>query len=112
MIRLDAEAVDSLLVEAMHGNLHLHVVDGGHDRESAYDAFAASLDLPEWFGRNLDALFDSLLEIADRHVGGWTLLWIPTPGSDAATDAGLLGVLEDVEEQAEGLTVAVADGLG
>ena len=48
----------------------------------------------------------------DRHVGGWTLLWIPTPGSDAATDAGLLGVLEDVEEQAEGLTVAVADGLG
>ena len=107
MIRLDAEAVDSLLVEAMHGNLHLHVVDGGHDRESAYDAFEAALDLPDWFGRNLDALYDCLLDIVDRHDGPWTLLWLPAAGSEAADDAGLLGVLADLEMESEGLTVAV-----
>ena len=107
MIRLDAEAVDSLLVEAMHGNLHLHVVDGGHDRESAYDAFETALDLPDWFGRNLDALYDCLLDIVDRHEGPWTLLWLPAAGSEAADDAGLLGVLADLEMESEGLTVAV-----
>lgn len=107
MIRLEPEEVDDLLVAAMHERVHLHVVDGGHDRESTYDAFAAALDLPDWFGRNLDALFDSLLDIADRHVGPWTLLWRPAPGSDAATDEGLLGVLADLESEDQGVTVAV-----
>ena len=30
------------------------------DRNSAYDAISSALNLPDWFGRNLDALFDVL----------------------------------------------------
>lgn len=107
MIRLRPEAVDALLVEAMHHHVHVHVVDGGSDRETAYDAFAASFDLPEHFGRNLDALYDSLMDVATRHHGTWTLLWRPTPGSDVLEDQALLGVLGDLEHDAEQLTVAV-----
>ncbi len=30
--------------------------------EQVHDRFAQALDLPEWYGRNLDALFDCLTE--------------------------------------------------
>lgn len=30
--------------------------------EEAHDLFARALDLPEWYGRNLDALFDCLTD--------------------------------------------------
>ena len=30
--------------------------------EEVHDRFARALDLPEWYGRNLDALFDCLTE--------------------------------------------------
>lgn len=31
--------------------------------EEVHDRFGQALDLPEWYGRNLDALFDCLTEI-------------------------------------------------
>lgn len=31
--------------------------------EEVHDRFAQALDLPEWYGRNLDALFDCLTEL-------------------------------------------------
>jgi hypothetical protein len=40
------------------------VVPAGVDRLSTYDAFAATLDLPQWFGRNADALYDCLRDWA------------------------------------------------
>jgi ribonuclease inhibitor len=33
------------------------------DREALHDALARQLDLPDWYGRNLDALFDCLTDI-------------------------------------------------
>ena len=40
------------------------VVDGGlmTSREAAHDLLAARLGLPEYYGRNLDALYDALTE--------------------------------------------------
>ena len=106
MIRLEPDGVDQLLLEAMYGRVHLHVVDGGFDRDSTYDAFVETFDLPEHFGHNLDALYDCLLDVASRHVGAWTLLWRPTPGGEQ--DRGLMGVLGDVGLESDGLTVAVS----
>lgn len=42
-------------------------LDGDKLRSNAelHNAFAASLDLPEWYGGNLDALHDVLTERAD-----------------------------------------------
>lgn len=33
-------------------------------KEMLHDVIAASLQLPEWYGRNLDALYDCLTDIA------------------------------------------------
>ena len=40
------------------------VIDGGlmTSREAAHDLLAARLGLPEYYGRNLDALYDALTE--------------------------------------------------
>lgn len=33
--------------------------------EEVHDRFARALDLPEWYGRNLDALFDCLTDLGE-----------------------------------------------
>ncbi len=33
--------------------------------EEVHDRFARVLDLPEWYGRNLDALFDCLTDLGE-----------------------------------------------
>ena len=33
--------------------------------EEVHDRFAQALDLPEWYGRNLDALFDCLTDLGE-----------------------------------------------
>ena len=34
-----------------------------YDRETAHDCLSRSLELPEYYGRNLDALYDCLTEM-------------------------------------------------
>ena len=44
------------------------VIDGAMmpDREAAHDHLARSLSLPDYYGRNLDALYDLLTEHGER----------------------------------------------
>ena len=43
------------------------------DKEIFHDVLAAKLELPEWYGRNLDALHDCLTELKDVELVliGW-----------------------------------------
>ena len=36
------------------------------DRRELHEALAAGLELPEWYGGNLDGLYDCLTELPDR----------------------------------------------
>lgn len=104
MIHMEAAGVDGLLARAVAGTDHVHLVDGGADREETYDRFVEALLLPEHFGRNLDALMDCLRDVADRHEAPWTLVWRP-----GAPDAGVLHVLADLDEEYPDLSIVVAD---
>ena len=44
------------------------VLDGEmiRDREMLHDILSDALELPEWYGRNLDALYDCLTDISER----------------------------------------------
>lgn len=44
------------------------VLDGEvlRDREMLHDILIDALDLPEWYGRNLDALYDCLTDISEQ----------------------------------------------
>ncbi|QFU92831.1 Barstar (barnase inhibitor) [Amycolatopsis sp. YIM 10] len=44
------------------------------------DAIAAALDFPDWFGRNLDALYDCLTDLSWLPAGEHVLIWA---GSEA-----------------------------
>lgn len=51
-------------------------VDGGaiFDAADLHDALSKALDLPQWYGRNLDALYDCLSELAEDthlHIRNW-----------------------------------------
>lgn len=118
MIHIEAAGVDGLLARAAAGTDHVHIVDGGADREETYDRFVETLGFPDHFGRNLDALMDSLRDVADRHDSPWTLVWRPgrragsdptVPGLAAGTDPGVLGVLADLEREYRDLSVVIAD---
>ncbi|HIZ97973.1 MAG TPA: barstar family protein [Candidatus Janibacter merdipullorum] len=110
MIHIEAAGVDALLARAATGTDHVHLVDGGAGREETYDRFVAALAFPEHFGRNLDALMDCLRDVADRHDAPWTLVWRPGHhDAHPGTDAGVLGVLADLDEEYPDLSVVIAD---
>jgi RNAse (barnase) inhibitor barstar len=54
-----------------------HVLDGSalHDRLSALDGIAAALSFPDYFGRNLDALRDCLIDLSWLPAGQHVLVW-------------------------------------
>ena len=118
MIHIEAAGVDGLLARAVTGTDHVHLVDGGADREETYDRFVEALGFPDHFGRNLDALMDCLRDVADRHDSAWTLVWrpghhdAPDPhlrGAGTGTDPGVLTVLADLEREYASLSIVVAD---
>ena len=47
------------------------VIDLSHadTRDSFHDAFVQALSLPDWYGRNLDALHDALTALGGAVVG-------------------------------------------
>lgn len=78
----------------------VEVVPAGPDLPSSYDAFAAALVLPDWFGRNADALYDSLRDWASASqrplavvVDGLAALQADDPHGYAV----LAAVLDDLE---------------
>ncbi|GAA5151280.1 MULTISPECIES: barstar family protein [Amycolatopsis] len=101
---------------------YLHAM-AGHpaDKLSTLDAIAEALSFPDWFGRNLDALYDCLTDLSWLPSGEHVLVW---SGSDALKQADPRGylairsVLSDAERalapaggrpDSRRLTLALAD---
>ena len=77
-----------------------------------YDEVATSWDLPSWFGRNLDALFDVL---GDLTATPTVLVWNglrELSDVDPMHAAAVLDVLRDAAGQASTFAVIVRDDLG
>ncbi|PRX47237.1 barstar (barnase inhibitor) [Prauserella shujinwangii] len=113
----------TLAEQARARGAHTHVLDGAQhrDRLGTLDAIAAALSFPDWFGRNLDALYDCLTDLSWLPTGEHVLIWI---GSDVLKQAdpksylAVHGVLSDAQralasggERADSrrLTVVLAD---
>ncbi|MFE0023537.1 barstar family protein [Amycolatopsis sp. NPDC059021] len=63
-----------------------HTVDGGRtaDKAGTLAAIAVALSFPDYFGHNLDALYDCLTDLSWLPPGEHVLIW---PGSDALRSA-------------------------
>ncbi|PXY20428.1 barnase inhibitor [Prauserella sp. PE36] len=55
-----------------------HVLDGTKhpDKLGTLDAIAAALSFPDYFGRNLDALYDCLTDLGWLPTGEHVLIWV------------------------------------
>ncbi len=77
---------------------------GCRSRQDVLAALAAGLALPEWFGMNLDALFDALVSLPEsRPAKGYTIVLRELPGRSSAFGdkerKGLLAVFEEASAE-------------
>ncbi|WP_367131285.1 barstar family protein [Saccharothrix sp. HUAS TT1] len=64
-----------------------HVVRrGARTKQDAIAAIADALSFPDWFGHNLDALYDCLTDLSWLPAGEHVLVW---EGGDTAVEAVL-----------------------
>ena len=73
------------------------------NREQLHDALSEALELPEWYGRSLDALYDCLTDLSVTstiHVEHW-------PQEDYLQRA--LTVIQDAAEENELIQVRLED---
>lgn len=85
----------------------LHLQDLPH-REALHDRLIQVLDLPDHYGRNLDALYDILTERGEQ-----TILWIyPAPQADLQMGgylSALLDTLQDAAAENPALSLCVVE---
>ena len=88
----------------------VRVVSGGHDKDSVLEAFAAGLGLPEWFGRNWDALLTALRDLEGPRGAPIELVWDRARTlrtADRDTYETLVEILDQVDEERADLNVTV-----
>ncbi len=81
---------------------YAHTMDGRYlgDKVATLDAIAAALSFPDWFGRNLDALYDCLTDLSWLPVGEHVLIWVSSGGlatADPKAYLAIRGVLSDAQ---------------
>lgn len=93
---------DTAVQEARARGAHTHVVDSaGHtDKLGTLDAIASALSFPDYFGRNLDALYDCLTDLSWLPSGEHVLVWVSSDTLKQADPKAYLAihsVLSDAE---------------
>ena len=89
----------------MMAQLHL---EGLTDRAALHDLLIGALNLPDYYGRNLDALYDILTERGEQ-----TILWVyPDAEADARLGGyltALLRTLQDAAAENPALSLCIVD---
>ena len=75
---------------------------GIETKQQLHAALASALNFPEWYGHNLDALYDCLTELRDIHLV--LAQWQTLPEWSAAFQA----VLQDAENDTQRLIITFA----
>ena len=109
-------AVAEVVRNAQREGADVLVVPAAADKRGSLERFAEVLQLPDWFGRNLDALADCLHDLAEtppaEGATGRHLVWDGTAelhDADPEAFEGICSVLEDVADEHAGLSVTVVD---
>lgn len=102
------------LAEARGRDALAHLMGPVTSKASALDAIGAALSFPDWYGRNLDALYDCLVDLSWQPDGEHVLVWAGHRQLEAADPEGyraVLEVLDDAATAGEGrpLSVVLAD---
>lgn len=102
------------LAEARGRGALAHLVGPVTSKGEALDAIGVALNFPAWYGRNLDALYDGLVDLSWQGAGEHVLVWVGHRQLEAADPEGyrdVLAVLDDAASASSGrpLSVLLAD---
>ena len=91
-----------------------HLIGPVTSTVEALDAIGAAFDFPAWYGRNLDALYDCLVDLSWQPPGEHMLIWTGHHELEAADPDGYHAVLAVLDEAAAAnperpLSVVLAD---
>lgn len=112
--RLAGRSVEELRHWAARAGHQFVLVDCSDcvDKASVLQAIGRTFDFPQWYGTNLDALYDCLTDLPERNGRGWVVVLERLPGEprfSASERSALLDVFrdaaDDFAEQAVGLRV-------
>jgi RNAse (barnase) inhibitor barstar len=75
-----------------------HLMGPVTSRAEALDAIGAALNFPAWYGRNLDALYDCLVDLSWQPQGEHVLVWAGHRDLEAADPDAYRAVLAVLDE--------------
>jgi RNAse (barnase) inhibitor barstar len=92
----------------------VHLVGPVTSKIDALDAIGAALNFPSWYGRNLDALYDCLVDLSWQPAGEHVLIWTGYRELQAADPDGYRAVVAVLDDAAAAssqrpLSVLLAD---
>lgn len=105
---LQAETLRTWAHAAGHHFVHA-LLQGKHDRRQVLVEIGRALELPAWFGANLDALYDSLTDLPERiDAPGFVVVLDGLPrGAQTDDNAALLDVFRDAADDFAGRGLAL-----
>ncbi|HEX4103119.1 MAG: barstar family protein [Pseudonocardiaceae bacterium] len=111
LLRYVPDAASALAQARARGAL-VHQVGPVTSKAEALDAIGAALSFPAWYGRNLDALHDCLLDLSWQPAREHVLVWaghrqLETADPDAYR--AILEVLDTATNPQRPLTIVLAD---
>lgn len=109
----DVPDAASTIAAARARGAYAHTMDGTglRDKLSTLDAIAETLSFPEWFGRNLDALYDCLTDLSWLPSGEHVLIWVSADRLAAADPKAYLAI-RSVLSDAQRALAPPGDGSG
>ncbi|TCP54875.1 barstar (barnase inhibitor) [Tamaricihabitans halophyticus] len=102
------DQVDAVVDEVKARGAFPHVLDGSQvrDKVGALEAISAALSFPDYFGGNLDALYDCLRDLSWLQAGEHVLIWVGAEGLRAADPKAFSAIEGTLRDACEAANVA------
>lgn len=102
------------LTEARDRGALAHLMGPVTSKDEALEAIGVALNFPAWYGRNLDALYDCLVDLSWQGPGEHVLVWAGHRQLEAVDSEGYRAVLAVLDDAASAsaerpLSVLLAD---
>ncbi|MEI2779238.1 MAG: barstar family protein [Tetrasphaera sp.] len=111
--RLGPDTAIATLVQSERADGRVvHVVPAGDDKAETLRLFAEVLHFPDYFGHNLDALWDCVRDVAARQDGPWSLIWDGArffAAADPVTHDAIVDLLDDLARRHPAAHTIVVD---
>jgi RNAse (barnase) inhibitor barstar len=98
----DKADLEGLIADAVEEGRQVQVVPGRATKQATLEAFSETLNFPEWFGMNLDALADCLDTLARESDGEWEIVWdniADLRRDDPRAAAGIEAILRELNDE-------------